>query len=340
MNRIHGIERPELQALPTMKERISFLYLERCLISRQDNAITVTDMRGTVHVPAAALSVILLGPGTNVSHRAMELIGDTGASVLWVGERGVRYYAHGRPLTHSARLLIAQAALVSNTRSRLAVARRMYAMRFIDEDVSQLTMQQLRGREGARIRAVYRRISKITGVLWNGREYDPNDFGAGDPVNMALSAAHACLYGVAHSVITALGCAPGLGFIHTGHERSFVYDIADLYKAEITIPIAFQVAVQGPEDIGAVTRRAVRDAIADGSILERIVKDIRELLLGIAEDGSTQDVPGIETGVVQLWDDKNGFVKNAISYGKELDEQDLEETDLTEGYGTLLGDEP
>lgn len=95
------MERPELQALPTMRERISFLYLERCLISRQDNAITVTDMRGTVHVPAAALSVILLGPGTNVSHRAMELIGDTGASVIWVGEHGVRYYAHGRPLTLS-----------------------------------------------------------------------------------------------------------------------------------------------------------------------------------------------------------------------------------------------
>jgi len=334
------MERPELQALPTMRERVSFLYLERCLVSRQDNAITVTDLRGTVHVPAAALSVILLGPGTNVSHRAIELIGDTGASVLWVGEHGVRYYAHGRPLTHASRLLIAQAALVSNTRSRLAVARRMYAMRFTGEDVSELTMQQLRGREGARIRAVYRRISKKTGVSWNGREYDPKDFTASDPVNMALSAAHACLYGVAHSVITALGCAPGLGFVHTGHERSFVYDIADLYKADISIPIAFEMAAQQPENIGAVTRRAVRDAIADGSILGRMVKDIRELLLGISENGSPQDVPEIETNVVQLWDDKNGFVKNAVSYGKELDELNSEETELTEGYGTLLEEDP
>lgn len=337
MNNIPGMKRPDLQTLPTMRERISFLYLERCLINRQDNAITVTDIRGTVHVPAAALSVILLGPGTNVSHRAMELIGDTGTSIIWVGEHGVRYYAHGRPLTHSSRLLTAQAALVSNTRSRLAVARRMYAMRFSDEDVSQLTMQQLRGREGARVRAVYRKISKDTGVHWNGREYDPDDFNAGDKVNMALSAAHACLYGAAHSVITAIGCAPGLGFIHTGHERSFVYDIADLYKAEITIPIAFEVAAKEPEDIGAVTRRAVRDAISDGRILERIVKDIRELLLGIAEDGMPKDVPEIETSIVQLWDDKNGFVKNAVSYGKELDE--LEETDLVEGYGSTLEDE-
>ena len=339
MKKIPGMEKPELQALPTMRERISFLYLERCLISRQDSAITVTDLRGTVHVPAAALSVILLGPGSNVSHRAMELIGDSGASVIWVGERGVRYYAHGRPLTHSSRMLVAQAALVSNIRSHLAVARRMYAMRFTNEDVTKSTMQQLRGREGARVRSIYRKAAKKTGVSWSGREYDPNDFSAGDSVNMALSAAHACLYGAAHSVITALGCAPGLGFIHTGHERSFVYDIADLYKADISIPIAFEVAAQEPEDIGAVTRRAVRDAIADGRILERMVKDIRDLLLGIAEDGSLQDVAEIDTNIVQLWDDKNGFVKNAVSYGKELDELDSEEIDLTEGYGKLLEEE-
>lgn len=331
-----GMERPQLQTLPTMRERISFLYLERCLVNRQDNAIAVTDLRGTVHVPVAALSVILLGPGSNVSHRAMELIGDAGASVIWIGEHGVRYYAHGRPLTHSSRMLTAQAALVSNTRSRLAVARRMYAMRFTDEDVSKLTMQQLRGREGARVRSIYRKIAKDTGVTWSGREYNPNDFTAGDQVNMALSAAHACLYGVAHSVITALGCAPGLGFIHTGHERSFVYDIADLYKAELSIPVAFQVAAKQPDDIGAVTRRAMRDAISDGKILLRMVGDIRELLLGIAEDGSAQDVPEVQTNVLWLWDEKNGLVKNAVSYGKELDEPDLDEQELEEGYGRLL----
>jgi CRISPR-associated protein Cas1 len=222
------------------------------LISRRDNAITVIDERGTVHVPAAALGVILLGPGTNISHRAMELIGDAGASVIWVGERGVRYYAHDRPLTHSSRLLVAQATLVSNTRIRLDVARDMYRLRFANEDVSKMTMQQLRGREGARIRRVYRTASQKTGVTWDGRAYDHDDYAAGDAVNMALSAAHACLYGVAHSVIVAMGCSPGLGFVHTGHERSFVYDIADLYKAEITIPIAFEVAALDPADIGGV----------------------------------------------------------------------------------------
>ena len=277
-----GAKKPALQELPQIKDRISFLYLERCVINREDNAVTVTDMRGTVHVPAAALGVILLGPGTKITHRAMELIGDTGASIVWVGEHGVRYYEHGRPLTHSARLLIAQAELVSNPRTRIDVARKMYALRFAGEDVSKMTMQQLRGREGARMRGVYRHMSKKTGVPWNGREYNPDDFEGSDAINMALSSAHACLYGVAHSVIVALGCSPGLGFVHTGHERSFVFDIADLYKAEITIPIAFEVAARAPEDIGSATRRAVRDVISDGHILERATRDIRGLLLGNA----------------------------------------------------------
>jgi len=94
---------PELYELPQIKERLSFIYVERCLINRQDSAITVTDSRGTVHVPAAIISVLLLGPGSNISHRAMELLGDAGTTAIWIGEHGVRYYAHGKPLTHSSR---------------------------------------------------------------------------------------------------------------------------------------------------------------------------------------------------------------------------------------------
>ena len=303
--------RPELQALPQVSDRMTFLYLERCVLNRQDSAITVTDDKGTVFVPAAAISVLLLGPGTKVTHRAMELIGDAGVSVLWVGEHGVRYYAGGRALTHRAQLLIRQAELVSNTRLRLGVVRKMYSMRFPDEDVSKLTLQQLRGREGARIRGVYRESAKRWNVSWNGRTYDPEDFSGGDPVNQALSAGHACLYGAAHAVIRALGCSPGLGFVHTGHECSFVYDIADLYKAEITIPLAFEMAAAMPkEQIGSHMRRRTRDAMVQGHIMERMVRDIRTLLAAEDEDSSSENA-------VYLWDDKQGVVENGRSYGAE-----------------------
>jgi CRISPR-associated protein Cas1 len=122
-------------------------------------------------------------------------------------------------------------------------------MRFPGEDVSKLTMQQLRGREGARVRKAYYAASKKTGISWDGRDYDPQHFETGSPVNQALTAGNACLYGLAHAVIFALGCSPGLGFVHVGHENSFVYDIADLYKAELVIPLAFEVAAENPLDL-------------------------------------------------------------------------------------------
>ncbi len=302
--------RPDLQALPQVKDRMTFLYLEHCTLERQDGAITVTDENGVVHIPAAAISVLLLGPGTRVTHRAMELMGDTGVGTVWVGEHGVRYYAHGRPLTTRANLLIRQAELVSNTRKHLDVVRKMYQLRFPDENVAHLTMQQLRGREGSRVRNVYRAYAKETGVAWNGRVYNPDDFSSGDAVNQALSAGHACLYGLAHAVIVALGCAPGLGFIHVGHERSFVYDIADLYKSEITIPIAFQTAAEEPEDLPAVVRRRVRDAMVSARILERMVHDIRWLLSPAEESMELEEA-------IYLWDNQRGVVSNGINYFRE-----------------------
>lgn len=308
MAEIPGMTPPDLQALPQIRDRMTFLYLERCTIGRQDGAITVTEERGCVHVPAASISVLLLGPGTRITHRGMELIGDSGVSVVWVGEKGVRYYASGRPLTHRAGLLIRQAALVSNMRSHLNVAKKMYQMRFPDEDVSGLTMQQLRGREGARVRGIYRQQSAKWNVPWNGRQYDPEDYASGDAVNQALSAGHACLYGLAHAVIAALGCSPGLGFVHVGHESSFVYDVADLYKAETTIPVAFEIAAQEVDDVGAAVRRRMRDEMAKQHILERMTKDIQILI-------SAEEEP-LEADVVRLWDE-NGTVKNATSYGKE-----------------------
>lgn len=305
---IPGIIKPDLQALPQIRDRMTFLYLERCTIGREDGAITVTEERGCVHVPAASISVLLLGPGTRITHRGMELIGDSGVTVIWVGENGVRYYASGRPLTHRAGLLMRQAALVSNMRSHLNVARQMYQMRFPNEDVSALTMQQLRGREGARVREIYRRESAKWHVPWNGRQYSPEDYEAGDAVNQALSAGHACLYGLAHAVIAALGCSPGLGFVHVGHECSFVYDVADLYKAETTIPVAFEIAAQNVEDVGSAVRRRMRDEMTKQHILERMTHDIQTLLNAESE--------AVEGNLVRLWDE-SGTVQNGISYGKE-----------------------
>jgi CRISPR-associated protein Cas1 len=306
------IDKPELQALPRIRERLSFIYLEYCKINRTDSAVQAINAKGTIDIPVSTIGSLLLGPGTTITHRAMELLGDSGASVIWVGEKGVRYYAYGRNLTHSSLLLQTQAKLVSNTRSRLSVARKMYQMRFPGEDVSHLTLQQLRGRAGSRIRAGYKHWSEETGVQWSGRNYTPDDFQSGDSINQALSSANSCLYGIVHCAIVAMGCSPGLGFIHTGHERSFVYDIADLYKTEITIPISFRIASSNTNNVGSSTRRAVRDAIVVEQLMDRIVSDIRMLLTdSLSED--TEDY----SNNMDLWDDRGSPVKSGISYGSD-----------------------
>lgn len=265
--------------LTRIGDRLSFVYLERCTVHRDANAITAEDADGTTHIPSAAIGTLLLGPGTRITHQAMAVLGECGAGVVWVGEHGVRYYAGGRALTRSAALAEAQATAWANRRTRLAVAREMYRLRFPDEDPAGLTRQELLGREGQRVKDCYRRESARTGVTWRGRHFTPGDFTSGDAPNQAVTAAAQCMYGIAHAVVAALGCTPGLGFIHAGHELSFVLDIADLYKTEIGIPVAFEAAAHGGEDIGSRTRRALRDAINEAGLLDRCVSDVKRLLL-------------------------------------------------------------
>lgn len=296
-----------LPSLPRATDRLTFLYAEHCVVHRKDNAITLQNEKGTVHVPASTLLVLMLGPGASVSHQALLVMSECGSTVVWVGESGVRYYAHGRSLAQSNRLLVTQAYKVSHRRERLEVARRMYEMRFSTEDVASLTMQQLRGREGARMRRLYREQSKQTGVPWSGRRYNPDDFLDADPVNQALSVANTCLYGVVHAVICALGCSPGLGFVHQGHEKSFVYDIADLYKAEISIPLAFRIAAEDVADIPAITRRRMRDTMFSNRVVERCVHDIQSLL-------GVENQVEYAASVVTLWDYQNGMVEAGVNY--------------------------
>ena len=300
----------KISEVPQVSDRVTFIYVEHAKISRMDGAITVAESRGIVRIPAAIIGILFLGPGTDISHRAIELLGDSGTSIAWVGEHGIRQYAHGRSLTHSSRFLEKQALLVSNMRTKLQVARAMYEMRFPDEDVSGLTMQQLRSKEGARIRKLYRTMAKKYSVKWDGRTYDPDKYDGGDPVNQALSSSNVALYGLVYGAVSAMGMAPGLGFVHKGHDLSFVYDIADLYKAELTIPVSFQIASEHAdgENIGKIARQKMRDQFVDGKVLARIVKDIQSLL-GIEEDEK------INVETLSLWDDKQGSVSYGVNYG-------------------------
>jgi CRISPR-associated protein Cas1 len=229
-------------------------------------------------IPAAALSVLLLGPGTVITHASVKALADNGCLVVWCGEDGTRCYAQGGGETRKAYHLLRQAELASDPQKRLLVVTRMYLRRFGGQLDPNLSLLQIRGKEGARVRSAYAAASRTYGVPWHGRRYDRSNWNSGDPVNRALSAANALLNGLCHAAIVSGGYSPALGFIHTGKQLSFVYDIADLYKVKVTIPLAFRVVAESTEKLHKRVRLACRQAFKEHQLLKRVLPDIQYVL--------------------------------------------------------------
>lgn len=301
-----------LRMLPKVRDSWSYVYAERCRVDQEDKAIALQDQQGKTAVPCSALTLLMLGPGTTITHAAIRTLADNGCTVLWTGESGVRLYAQGLGETRSAQRLLHQARLCSNPALRLRVVRRMYEIRFPEKLDPALTLQQIRGKEGIRVRESYARASRETGVPWNGRSYQRDDWKSADPVNRALSAANSCLYGISHAAILAAGYTPGLGFVHTGKLLSFVYDIADLYKVDITIPAAFQAAKDGEDGVEGRVRRFCRDYFREQRLLNRIVDDIDRVLdVGPVPADDVFDADAAAPG--ELWDPEFGGVPGGIN---------------------------
>lgn len=304
-----------LRILPKVRDSWTYLYAEHARIDQEDKGICLHDGNGRTHVPCASLSLLMLGPGTSITHAAVATLAEAGCLVAWVGEQAVRFYAQGLGETRSAANLLRQASLWADPNERMRIVRRMYEMRFQEEVPPELSLRQVRGKEGARVRAAYALVGKKFGVEWMGRRYQRDDWDQSDPVNRALSAANACLYGVCHAAIVALGYSPAIGFIHTGKMLSFVYDIADLYKVDVTVPIAFEEAARGTEDLESRVRHRCRDVFYEHRLLKRIVEDIAALFGDIIEPG---EVPTDEDMALpsELWDPE-GNVAGGRNFGSD-----------------------
>jgi len=268
----------DLHELPRVKDSLSYLYVEHAKIRQDKHSIAIYNNKGITPVPCAPLSIIMLGPGTNITHSAIKNIVENDCLILWCGEEGVRMYAQGLGRTRSAKNIIYQAILTSVPKFRLLVAKKMYIKRFKESLSLDISIKQLRGKEGARVRKIYNDNSIRTGVSWKGRIYKRGSWFAADPINRAISSANSSLYGICHAAIVALGYSPALGFIHSGKRLSFVYDIADLYKSEITIPLAFDIVKERNQNISRRVRIACRERFHKQGLLKRIVKDIESVL--------------------------------------------------------------
>lgn len=263
-----------------MKERVSMVFVEYGQIDVKDGAFVVIDKTGVrTHIPIGSVACLMLEPGTRVSHNAAVLAARVGCLLIWVGEAGVRLYASGQPGGARSDRLLYQAKLALDDQARLKVVRKMYEIRFGEAPPQRRSVEQLRGIEGARVKRLYKTIAQRYGVKWTGRKYDAKAWGSGDVANRSISAATACLYGISEAAILAAGYAPAVGFIHTGKPQSFVYDIADVFKFDTVVPVAFQVAARNPANPEREVRHACRDAFRTSKVLSKIIPMIEEVLL-------------------------------------------------------------
>lgn len=304
----------DLHLLPHVSDSWSHLYIERGRIDQEALGIALHDERGKVAVPCAMLSLLMLGPGTSITHAAIRTLADHGCLIMWVGEQGVRFYAAGLGETRSNRNLSRQAICHASPTLRMAVVRRMYQMRFDEQLDPELTLQQIRGMEGVRVRESYAAAAREWGVEWRGRSYKRERWDAADPINRALSVATSCLYGLCHAAIVAAGYSPGLGFIHSGRILSYVYDVADLYKTQVAIPAAFAATAESvADDLDGRVRRMCRESYIATRLLDRIVSDLAQLLgtepIEEPPDGNAQT-----TELGGLWA-PSSEVPGGINYG-------------------------
>ncbi|MCD4845714.1 MAG: type I-E CRISPR-associated endonuclease Cas1e [Methanosarcinales archaeon] len=269
---------PKLKPI-AIKERISLLFLEKGELDVLDGAFVLVDKNGVrTHIPIGSVACLMLEPGSRVSHAAAALAARVGCLLIWVGEAGVRLYSAGQPGGARSDRLLFQAKLALDEEARLKVVRKMYEFRFDEELPSSYSVEQLRGMEGARVKKMYELMAKRYGIDWKGRRYDSTIWESGDMPNRCLSSATACLYGVTEAGVLAAGYAPAIGFVHTGKPLSFVYDIADLFKFETVVPVAFSIAAKNPGDPEGMVRRACRDAFRETKLLRKIIPTIEEIL--------------------------------------------------------------
>lgn len=266
--------------LPQVKDRYPYIYLEHGRLEVDDSSLKWIDASGNVvRLPVAVLQSIILGPGTTVTHEAIKVASEANCAIAWVGEDSMHFYAFGLSPTADTRNLLQQVKLAADPVAALQVARRMYSRRFPDVDLSKLTLQQMMGMEGVRVRALYAQKAQEYGVVWEGRRFEPGKFNHSNITNQILTACNASLYGIICSCLHSCGFSPHIGFIHSGSPLPFVYDLADLYKSTLCIDLAFQLTKKLEAGYDkTVVADAFRSKVLETELLKHLIPDTYEML--------------------------------------------------------------
>lgn len=264
------------ESLPQVKDKYPFLYLERGRLEIDDGSIKWIDSdNNVVPLPVATLNALLLGPGTTVTHDAVKTAVSANCSICWVGEDSLLFYAAGFLPTADTRNLKRQIELASDAGQSLEVVRRMFARRFPDAELQGKNLKEMMGMEGYRVRALYQQKAEEYQVGWKGRRFTPGKFELSEVTDQVLTSANAALYGILCSAVHSMGYSPHIGFIHSGSPLPFIYDLADLYKEQLCIDLAFALTrdLAGRYDKHKVSA-AFRQRVMDMELLAKVGEDI------------------------------------------------------------------
>lgn len=234
---------------------------------------------GEYEIPHQAISIVLLGPGSSVTHDALRLLANHGTALAAIGEGGVRLYTAPPLMTATSALARKQAELWAKASSRLAVARQMYAFR-LGEILPHRDIAVLRGIEGARVKESYRKIAEEFSIDWQGRHYDRGNPGGADLPNQAINHASSAVRAAAAIAVMATAAIPQLGFVHEDSSQAFILDIADLYRDTITLRIAFGAVKEASEvqSLERTVRRRAAAAFEDNNLISAMIERIKLLI--------------------------------------------------------------
>lgn len=271
-------------------DRHGLVWLDRGRLDVEDGCLRFVTAggelaAGSYQIPYQAVSIVLLGPGSSVTHDALRLLARHGCAVAAIGEGAVRFYTGPPLMPDTSQLARAQVRLWANPETRMEVARAMYAIRF-GEIVRTRDIEVLRGQEGARIKRSYQLAAERHGVTWRGRNYDRENPAAGDLPNQAINNAATAMRSAACVAVAAVGAIPQLGFVHEDSGQAFPLDIADLYRHDVVLDIAFgavKEAEKGGESIERATRRRAAILMRQKSVIPNMIDRIK-FLLGVEKD--------------------------------------------------------
>ncbi|GAB4356634.1 MAG: type I-E CRISPR-associated endonuclease Cas1e [Immundisolibacter sp.] len=239
---------------------------------------------GDYAIPFQQLSLVLLGPGSTVSHDALRLLARHGTGLTAVGEGGVRAYTAPPLSTADSALARRQVQAWSRRKTRIEVARRMYAWR-LGEILPHRDLDVLRGIEGARMKEAYRQLAQKYRIEWHGRRYDRNAPTKADIPNQAINHAATAIEAAAMIATNAVGAIHQLGFIHEDAGIALPLDIADLYRTSVTIPVAFRAAAEEQQRPGETVDRRVRRLMGEVLHRQQVIPDMIDKLKELFSDG-------------------------------------------------------